>query len=45
MFPNSGARFFHLVGHVPRELAKHAPSLLGSLPDPDLVTVVAEKLS
>ena len=44
VFPDHGGRFKHLTGHVPRELAKHALSLLGSLPDPDLVNVLAEKL-
>jgi hypothetical protein len=29
---------------VPRELAKHALSLLGSVPDPDLPGVLASKL-
>jgi len=44
VFPDHGGRFKHLTGHVPRELAKHALSLLGSLPDPDLLNVLAEKL-
>lgn len=43
-FPDNGARLHHLTGHVPRELAKHALSLLGSLPDPALPGVLAEKL-
>ena len=42
VFPDHGGRLKHLTGHVPRELAKHALSLLGSLPDPDLLDVVAE---
>ena len=42
VFPDHGGRFKHLTGHVPRELAKHALSLLGSVPDPDLLDVVAE---
>jgi quinol monooxygenase YgiN len=44
VFPDHGGRFKHLTGQVPRELAKHALSLLGSLPDPDLPNVLAEKL-
>jgi quinol monooxygenase YgiN len=41
-FPDNGARFMHLVGHVPRELAKHALQLLGSMPDMHLLNVLAE---
>jgi quinol monooxygenase YgiN len=44
VFPDNGARFAHLTGHVPRELAKHATTLLGSLPDLELVEVLATKL-
>ena len=44
VFPDHGGRVKHLIGHVPRELAKHALSLLGSLPDPDLLDVLAENL-
>ena len=44
VFPDHGGRLKHLTGHVPRELAKHALSLLGSLPDPDLLDVLAENL-
>ena len=43
-FPDNGARFSHLTGHVPRELAKHSLSLLGSLPDMEMAAVVAEKV-
>jgi quinol monooxygenase YgiN len=42
VFPDNGARFTHLVGHVPRELAKQAWSLLGSMPDMHLPAVLAE---
>ena len=42
VFPDHGGRFKHLTGHVPRELAKHALSLLGSVPDTDLLDVVEE---
>ncbi len=44
VFPDHAGRAKHLVGHVPRELAKHALSLIGSLPDPDLLDVLAENL-
>jgi quinol monooxygenase YgiN len=44
VFPDNGARFLHLVGHVPRELAKQARTLLGSLPELEMVSVQAEKL-
>lgn len=43
VFPDSGGRFSHLTGHVPRELAKHALSMLGGLPDVSMVDVVAEQ--
>lgn len=42
VFPNNGARFSHLTGHVPRELAKHAMSLLGSMPEMHMLGVQAE---
>lgn len=44
VFPDNGARFIHLMGHVPRELAKNSMSLLGSVPELHLVSVQAEKL-
>jgi hypothetical protein len=44
VFPDHAGRFKHLTGHVPRELAKHALSLLGSFPDPSLPNLLAEKL-
>jgi quinol monooxygenase YgiN len=43
-FPDHGSRFYHLTGHVPRELAKKAFSLLGSMPDMEMLGVTAEKL-
>jgi quinol monooxygenase YgiN len=43
-FPDNGGRFAHLTGHVPRELAKHALSLLGGMPDIEMLNVIAEKL-
>lgn len=41
VFPDNAARLAHLAGHVPRELAKHALSLLGGVPDMDMLEVVA----
>lgn len=43
VFPDSGGRFSHITGHVPRELAKHALSMLGGMPDISMVDVVAEQ--
>lgn len=43
-FPDGGGRFKHITGHVPRELAKHAFSLLGSFPDMEMHNVLAAKL-
>jgi len=40
-FPDNGGRFTHLTGHVPRELAKHALTLLGGFPEMHLLSVVA----
>jgi quinol monooxygenase YgiN len=45
VFPDNGGRFAHLAGGVPRELAKHALTLLGSMPDLEMLTVEAEKLA
>ncbi|MBV9494805.1 MAG: hypothetical protein JOZ54_11215 [Acidobacteria bacterium] len=44
VFPDNGGRFAHLTGHVPRELAKHALTILGSVPDMELPNVLADKL-
>ncbi|MBA3541555.1 MAG: hypothetical protein H0T79_18220 [Deltaproteobacteria bacterium] len=44
VFRDSGGRFKHLVGLVPRELAKNALSIFGSVPDIDMLDVRAEKL-
>jgi quinol monooxygenase YgiN len=44
VFPDQAGRFHHLTGHVARGLATHALSLLGSLPDPELPQVLAEKV-
>jgi quinol monooxygenase YgiN len=43
VFPDNGGRFAHLTGYVPRELAKHALSWLGSVPDMEMINVLAEK--
>jgi len=40
VFPDHGGRFAHLTGRVAQGLAKHALSLLGSLPDPELPSVL-----
>ena len=45
VFPDNGGRFAHLAGGVPRELAKHALTFLGSMPDLEMLTVEAEKLA
>jgi quinol monooxygenase YgiN len=45
VFPDSGARLSHLGGYVPRELAKHALTLLGGMPDLQLIDVQAEKVN
>ncbi|MDQ3722182.1 MAG: hypothetical protein M3376_03745 [Actinomycetota bacterium] len=44
VFPDNAGRLAHLSGRVPRELAKHAKSLSGGLPDMDMLTVLAAKL-
>ena len=44
VFPRNEDRFMHLVGQVPRELAKHALTLLGSVPELEMVNVHAEKI-
>lgn len=45
VFPDNGARFLHLTGHVPRELAKHSLSLLGGVPEVEMISVLGAKLS
>ena len=45
VFPDNGGRLAHLTGGVPRELAKHALALLGSMPDLEMLNVEAEKLA
>jgi quinol monooxygenase YgiN len=41
VFADNGARFSHLVGWLPRELAKNALSLLGGMPEPHMVDIMA----
>ena len=41
VFPDNATRFSHLTGQVPRELTKHALSLLGGLPDIEMLQVLA----
>ena len=43
VFADNAGRFAHLAGQVPRELAKHALTLLGSFPDMSMIDVLAEK--
>lgn len=44
VFPGYEDRFMHLIGHVPRELAKQAFSLLGSVPNLEMMNVHAESI-
>lgn len=45
VFPDNAARLRHLTGHVPRELAKEAFTILGSMPEVHLVDVVSTTLT
>lgn len=45
VFPDNMARLSHLAGQVPRELTKHALSLLGSVPDMDMLQVLAARFA
>lgn len=45
VFPDNMARLSHLSGQVPRELMKHALSLLGSVPDMDMLQVLAARFA
>ena len=40
VFADNAARFAHLTGHIPRELAKNAFTLLGGMPEMHLVDVM-----
>ncbi len=44
VFPDQSGRLAHLTGRVPRELAKHPFALLGGVPDPHMLDVLAEKI-
>ena len=44
VFPDKEDRFLHLVGQVPRELAKQSFKILGSMPDLEMVNVHAERI-
>jgi quinol monooxygenase YgiN len=44
VFPDNGGRLAHLIGQVPRELAKHSLTWLGSMPELEMLSVEAEKL-
>jgi quinol monooxygenase YgiN len=44
VFPDNAARLTHVAGHIPRELARHALTWIGSVPEMELVNVLAEKL-
>ncbi len=44
VFPDNAGRFAHLTGHVPRELARHSLTLLGSVPDMTMIDVLSAKL-
>lgn len=44
VFPDNGGRLAHLTGRVPRELVKNARSLVGGLPDIDMLDVLAAKV-
>jgi quinol monooxygenase YgiN len=45
VFHDNAGRFAHLAGDVPRELTKHALSLLGSVPDLDMLDVKGAKMA
>lgn len=45
VFEDDGARFAHLTGQVPRQLATKAVSLLDGFPDLNLLDVVATELA
>ncbi|NUP05505.1 MAG: hypothetical protein HOW73_05545 [Polyangiaceae bacterium] len=45
VFPDGKGRMAHLVGRVPFELARHAVSLVGSVPNMQLPKLIAEKIA
>jgi quinol monooxygenase YgiN len=44
-FADSGGRLKNLVGYVPSQLARQALHLLGSMPDMDMLDVIAAKIA
>jgi hypothetical protein len=44
VFPGNTGRLKHLIGHVPRRLVTRSLSLMGSVPDMDMVGIVAENV-
>jgi quinol monooxygenase YgiN len=44
VFPDNGGRLRHLAGRVPQELLTHGIEVLGSIPELELCSVLAEKL-
>lgn len=44
-FADHGTRFAHITGHVPRELTKHALTLLGGMPSMDMLDVLASHVA
>jgi hypothetical protein len=44
VFADGGARFKHITGLVPREMAKHAFTMFGSFPDMELHNILAAKV-
>jgi quinol monooxygenase YgiN len=44
VFPDNQGRLAHIAGRVPRDLLKNATTLLGGLPDMNLVNVLADTL-
>jgi quinol monooxygenase YgiN len=45
VFEDNRGRIAHMAGGVPRELMKHALTLLGGIPDMDLLNVVAAEFA
>ena len=45
VFPDHGARFAHLTGHVTRELTMQAFTLLGGMPSMDMLDVLASHVA
>jgi hypothetical protein len=45
VFPDNMARLSHLGGAVPRELAKHAISMLGSVPEMHMLQVLVTRFA